>query len=94
MTLLTLDPTGVQQVELHSLAPRLQTLNGATVGVLHNVKTNAKELGMAITELLQERYRLEDVVGPILTASSMLASPEQLDELAEKCDVVLTGLGD
>lgn len=94
MALITLDPTGVKQVQLKSLAPRLKSFNGARVGVLHNVKHNAKELLMDIAELLQERYALKEIVGPVLTDQSMLASPKQLDELAAKCDVVLTGLGD
>ena len=94
MTLLTLDPTGVKQVQVHSLAPRLKSFNGARVGVLHNVKHNAKELLVAIADLLQERYTLAEVVGPVLTDQSMLASSKQLDEMAAKCDVVLTGLGD
>jgi hypothetical protein len=93
MTLITLDPTGVKQVQLNSLAPRLQSLNGATVGILHNVKKNAKEMLEEMANVLHERYEIE-VVGPELTSDSMLASKEQLDRFAEECDVVLTGLGD
>ena len=94
MTLLTLDPTGVKQVQVKAQAPRLKSFNGARVGILHNVKHNAKELLVDIAELLQERYTLAEIVGPVLTDQSMLASPKQLDELAGKVDVVLTGLGD
>ncbi len=94
MALLTLDPTGVKQVQLKSQAPRLASFNGARVGLLHNVKMNAKELLVAVADQLQERYTLKEIVGPVLTDQSMLASPKQLDELASKVDVVLTGLGD
>ncbi|HWO73346.1 MAG TPA: hypothetical protein VNN21_07285 [Dehalococcoidia bacterium] len=93
MTLITLDPTGVKQVELNALAPRLQSLNGATVGILHNVKKNARELLVEMANVLQDRYEIE-ILGPELTAHSMLASEEQLDRFAKECDVVLTGLGD
>lgn len=93
MTLITLDPTGMKQVDLHAIAPRLETLHGATVGILYNVKKNAKELLVEMANVLQERYDIT-VREPVLTAHSMLASPEQLDELAKSCDVVLTGLGD
>jgi hypothetical protein len=93
MTLLTLDPTGVKQVELNSLAPRLQSLNGATVGVLYNVKKNARELLVEMADVLGERYEIE-LFEPELTSQSMLADKDQLDKFAKECDVVLTGLGD
>jgi hypothetical protein len=94
MTLRTLDPTGVKQVELNALAPRLQSLNGATIGILHNVKKNGKELMVEIANVLQQRYEIADVAEPEPTAHSMLASKEQLDEFAKRYDLVLTGLGD
>jgi hypothetical protein len=96
MTLLTLDPTGVKQVDIHPIAPRLETLQGTTIGVLHNVKKNAKELLNEMANVLQERYEIKEVIGPELTdgRGGMLSSPEQLDELSKKVDLVLTGLGD
>ena len=94
MTLITLDPTGVKQVQVKSIAPRLQSFNGARVGLLHNVKHNAKELLVAISDELKERYAVKEVVGPLLTDQGMLASAKQLDEIAGQVDVVLTGLGD
>ena len=95
MTLITLDPTGVGRVENHPLAPRLASLRGARVGLLHNVKTNARELIVDIGDLLKERYGVE-IVGPVLTAgqSGMLAKPEQLQELASQVDLVITAVGD
>jgi len=95
MALITLDPTGVRQVEFHSIAPRLSALNGKRVGLLHNVKTNAKELIVDIGELLRERYDVT-LVGPVLTQgqSGMLAKPDQLEELARRADLVITAVGD
>jgi len=95
MTLITLDPTGVRPVETHRIAPRVTGLNGKSVGLLNNVKTNAKELVVDIADLLQARYDVS-VVGPVLTqgASGMLATPEQLQELAAQVDLVITAIGD
>jgi hypothetical protein len=89
------DPTGVKQVSHNQIAPRLTTLNGARLGILHNVKHNAKEMTVAVADLLAERYQLKEIVGPTLTAGAigMLATPEQIKEFA-KCDLVLTALGD
>ena len=95
MPLITLDPTGARPVDTHSIAPRIANLNGKRVGLLHNVKTNARELVVEIGELLKERYAIT-LVGPILTQgqSGMLAKPEQLRELAEQADLVITAVGD
>lgn len=95
MSLITLDPTGVKQVGIEQLAPRLSTLNGKRVGVLHNVKVNAKELLVDMGTLLGERYDVR-LLDPLLTdtPNGMLASPGQLKRLAQEADLVLTGLGD
>src|SRR6266536_2111493 len=95
MPLTTLDPTGAKQVELNSIAPRVSGLRGRRVGLLYNVKHNARELVLEIGALLQERYGAE-LGEPMLTAgqSGMLAKPEQLQELASKSDLVVTAIGD
>ena len=95
MTVAIYDPTGAKQVSLNQIAPRLTTLNGATLGILHNVKHNAKEMIVAVADLLSERYQLKGIVGPTLTAGAigMLATREQIEEFT-KCDLVLTALGD
>jgi hypothetical protein len=95
MTLITLDPTGARRVETHAIAPRVAGLQGKRLGLLHNVKTNAKELIVDLGDLLKERYSVQ-LVGPVLTAgqSGMLAKPEQLKELAAEADMVITAVGD
>ncbi len=95
MSLITLDPTGVKQVELHSIAPRLSDLRGKRVGLLYNVKHNARELVLDIGSLLEERYHVE-LGQAMLTGgqSGMLARPEQLQELASNSDLVVTAIGD
>jgi hypothetical protein len=95
MTLITLDPTGVKEVGLNTIAPRLATLSGKRVGLLHNVKVNARELLVDMGTVLQERYDVT-LLPPLLTDApgGMLASPAQLQQLAKEADLVLTGLGD
>jgi hypothetical protein len=95
MTLITLDPTGVGRVEGQRIAPRLSGLHGKRVGLLTNVKTNARELLVDIGALLTQRYDVQ-IVGPVLTQgqSGMLAKPEQLAQLATEVDFVVTAIGD
>lgn len=95
MTILTYDPTRTGQEERHRLAPRLTTLDNATVGLLHNHKQNAKEIASEVCALLQERYALKEVVGPVPVQGGVwIASDEQLDDLASRCDLVIVTIGD
>ncbi len=95
MAFLTYDPTGVKSEQTNRLAPRLTTLTNATIGLLHNHKRNAKELEEELTALLQERYALKEVVGPVLVSGGVfIASDEQLDDLSRRCDLVLVTIGD
>ena len=95
MAILTYDPTGTKDEQTNRLAPRLTTLNNTTLGLLHNHKRNAKELEEEILTLLQERYALKDVVGPVQVSGGVwISSDEQLDELAGRCDLVIVTLGD
>jgi len=95
LAILTYDPTGTKREQTNSLAPRLTTLNNATVGLLHNHKQNARELGEEMLALLQERYTLKEVVGPVQVAGGVwISSDEQLDELAGRCDFVIVTVGD
>ncbi len=75
-------------------AARARSLDGATIGIMHNMKPNGPELLTAIAELLCERYEIRKVVGPVRTHGILLPTEEQLDAMAGECDVVLTGLGD
>jgi hypothetical protein len=95
MALITLDPTGVKPVETHSIAPRVAGMHGKKVGLLNNVKVGSRELIVNIGDLLKERYDVT-LVGPVLTAgqSGMLATPEQLKDLAAQVDMVVTAIGD
>lgn len=95
MALLTYDPTGASEERISSLAPRLSTFDGKTIGMLHNHKSNAKEIAAAITRAIQERYALKEVVGPVQVSGGVwISSKEQLDELSSKCDLVIVTLGD
>lgn len=91
-----LDPTGSSQEKRYGLAPRrLRTLDGARLGLLDNSKLNAAAVLAAIGELLKERYALESIV--VRTKGHGFSYPAEdriVNELVEKCDVVIAGVGD
>jgi hypothetical protein len=87
-------PVPSDVVALSQAAERPQGLDGATIGIMHNCKPNGRELMSAIADLLCEQFAIKEVVAPVRSAGIMLPTVEQLDDLAAKCDVVLSGLGD
>jgi hypothetical protein len=94
MTITTLVPVPSDAVAASALAPRPRGLDGATIGIMCNVKRNGPELTAAIADLLRAEFDIAGVVGPVRAAGTMLPSQEQLDDMAARCDIVLTGLGD
>jgi hypothetical protein len=94
MTLTSYVPVPSDVVVLSQAAARPQGLDGATIGIMHNCKPNGRELMSAIADLLCEEFAVKEVVTPVRSEGIMLPSVAQLDDLAAKCDVVLSGLGD
>ena len=89
-----LDPTTEAVSSSMVLAPRVDDLNGKTVGLLANGKRNADKFLEAVAQLLGERYQVRQVLARNKGNASRPAPAEMLDELALQCDVVITGMGD
>ncbi|WP_236791810.1 UGSC family (seleno)protein [Amycolatopsis sp. GM8] len=94
MTIEALIPVPVDSVAQMNIAPRPTSRKGLVVGLLANTKRNAPELLQAVAGLLSDELPGAEVIGPVITAGVMLPSSEQLADLIDRCDVVLTGLGD
>jgi hypothetical protein len=77
-----------------TLAPRPGDLRGATVGLLENTKQNAALFLEELGRLLVERHGAAGVVLRTKTAFAQPVPTELLEELARRCDVVVTGVGD
>jgi len=89
-----LEPIAETKPKGWSPAPRLADLNGKVVGLLDNGKTNAQALLDDIAVLLGQSYQLARVVRERKASYSRVSPKELIDRLAERCDLVLTALGD
>ncbi|MBI2908074.1 MAG: hypothetical protein HYX92_10530 [Chloroflexi bacterium] len=93
-----LDPTAKADVPEQPMAPRLADLNGKFIGFLENNKPNADLFLHRVEELLKERFRLAGTMyrrkyrGPTSTTAD--AGETLINELADKCDAVVNGIGD
>ena len=87
-----LDPTGTVSTETRSITDRPDDLEGATIGLLDNAKTNADAFLEEVGDLLTEEYGVMTVSrrkdGTAMPAESIGA------HLHDRCDAVVNAYGD
>jgi hypothetical protein len=84
-------PTGAVDTREKPLAPRLQTLRGARVGILDNHKEFADDVLNGVVEVLQRDHGVE-IVKVWQKGYLGMASP-YTHEMAAECDAVINGVG-
>jgi hypothetical protein len=93
--MILLNPGAPPRDESLALAPRkFSSLDGLRLGLLGNSKLNADNVLNAVGELLQERYAIETILHNKKPSFSHPAPEPIRDEMVEKCDVVIAGVGD
>ena len=94
MTMKILDPTVAPAPAEASLAKRVTDLDGAVVGLLANGKVNGDRLLDLVREALAQRYDVREVLVLTKPSASRPAEDPMLEQLAARCDVVVTAIGD
>ncbi|MBI2865100.1 MAG: hypothetical protein HYX94_11120 [Chloroflexi bacterium] len=108
-TILIVDPIGEPRISGLQLAPRPESLEGLTVGLVSNGWWSFNVVQHHYEELLKERCGVGDVVFVNVDSARIKErgfrrsdNPSQIngnldaksfEELASKCDVVINGLG-
>ena len=95
-TVVLFDPTAPRREAEDAPGTRaaLAGLAGKVVGFIDNAKPNFGVLAEDLGELLKAKYGVREVVTRRKRSASVPANPEVIDELAQVCDVVITGSGD
>ena len=88
------DPTAPSPEATQNLRRSVGDLKGKVVGFIDNSKPNFNLLIDDIAELLTSRYGVKAIVKSGKRGASMPATAQVLDELADQCDLVVTGSGD
>ncbi len=90
-----LDPTlGTAPVPAASRAERLKRLEGATIGLLANGKSNGMDLLDGIATVLREHHGIGEVVRLAKTNASAPMSEDYALALVGRCAAVITAIGD
>ena len=75
-------------------APRLETIHGKVGGFLGNRKANASLLLRGVKELLDKDFELRDGITADKYVYSRPAADDIIDDLASRCDFVVTAIAD
>ena len=75
-------------------APRLESIHGKVGGFLGNRKANANLLLQGVKELLNRDFELQDGIEVDKYVYSRPAADDIIDDLAAKCDFVVTCIAD
>lgn len=86
-----LDPTAQARLVETPLAPPLGRLEGRTVGLLNNKWPSMDAIAARAAELLQEKYRVAEVLHRDIPITSA-APAALLNEVAAKADLAVVGL--
>ena len=93
MTFRVLDPTPGTAPPVGRLAPRLDTLEGKTVGFISNGKEGTKGFFRHLEQILKSDYGVAEVVFRTKSNYSAPADPHIADEI-KTWDAAVSGLGD
>ena len=93
MSIEILDPTYEGASDQFALAPRLRTLEGATVGIISNGKKNTKPFFDAMEKELLSNYGVAKVVRRTKWNYSAPAEDAIMQE-AKTWDALIAGIGD
>jgi hypothetical protein len=87
------DPRGDVDVADHRIANRVDSLEGKTLGLLDNAKSNADILLDELGEILKSEYGVTEVVSRRKNSAAQPAD-SMATQLDSQCDVVINAYGD
>lgn len=93
MTFRVLDPTAETASALGSPAPRLVSLEGATVGFISNGKEGTKEYFAHLERMLRDQFGVAEVVTRVKSNYSAPADAWIVEQIGQ-WDAAVTGIGD
>ena len=94
MTVTLIDPTLAPAGEGRALAARLNTLDGAVLGLVNNGKARGREILQRVAENLAAKHQLGGTVMITKPDSSFPAPPEDVEMLAADATAVIAAIGD
>ena len=92
-TIKFLDPRAVVNPKERPLVPGLDSLEGKVIGIIDNGQSNSTDMFKELAKLLQERLQIKVVLFKTKPSHMQGAPKPIMDDMLNRCDAVITGLG-
>jgi hypothetical protein len=92
--LVLLDPTVKTRPGVLSLAPRLDSLEGITIGLLDNTKDKSDKILDYIADILDKEYHFKDILRFRKIRAGMPPSAGLIADMKARTHAIVTGVGD
>ncbi|HEX5022493.1 MAG TPA: hypothetical protein VFX54_17630 [Candidatus Binatia bacterium] len=92
-TIKFLDPRVTINPKDRPLVPGLETLDGKTVGIIDNGQANSTTMFQELAKLVQEKFHAKEVIFKTKPTHMQGAPKPIMQEILNRCDAVITGLG-
>ena len=88
-----LDPRVTINPKDRPLVPGLDTLEGKVIGIIDNGQANSTTMFQELAQLMQEKFHTKEVLFKTKPTHMQGAPKPIMEEILNRCDAVITGLG-
>ena len=92
-TIKFLDPRMTLNPKDRPLVPGLDTLEGKVIGIIDNGQANSTTMFQELAQLMQEKFHTKEVLFKTKPTHMQGAPKPIMEEILNRCDAVITGLG-
>ena len=92
-TIKFLDPRATVNPKDRPLVPGLESLDGKVIGIIDNGQANSTTMFQELAKLLKQKLHAREVVFRTKPTHMQGAPKSIMEDVAARCDAVITGLG-
>ncbi len=92
-TIKFLDPRVTLNPKNRPLVPGLDTLGGRVIGIIDNGQANSTAMFQELAQLIGEKFHTKEVLFKTKPTHMQGAPKPIMEEILNRCDAVITGLG-
>ena len=92
-TLKFLDPRATVNPNEREPVPGLDTLDGKVIGIIDNGQANSTDMFKELATLLEERFHTREILFKTKPTHMQGAPKPIMEDVLNRCDAVITGLG-
>jgi len=92
-TIKFLDPRAAVNPKDRPLVTGLESLDGKVIGIIDNGQANSTTMFQELAKLMQEKFHTKEVIFKTKPTHMQGAPKPIMEEILNRCDAVVTGLG-